>query len=276
MKCDHSNYSISQLMTFSFERGGGLTAKEIAERIGEDAAFDEKVIRVSTKRFKEIMNAYKQGAISEAQTEKAILLPKGDKIFLDTNDYYLVNRYILRLFVDALKYGSFSVPDDKSSREKAEQAKVELLLYLIEVGSPDAEVLSGITVDEPDTEALTLDKFIDSKRDEAKEAFSSYRQKEYSNDRFNRLFSKIKQDVKAAHENFIKDNKRRARKGKLLVFKEQMIDMAADLMEKQTYQQGKVSEAIKSIDDAFNEKALYAHTLQQKHDYFYQKDNHTS
>lgn len=276
MKYDHSHYSISSLMTFNFEKNGGLTAEEIARRIGKDAEFDEKVIRVSARRFKEIMNVYKEVAISEAWTRRAIFLTKGDKAFLDTNDYYLSNQYISRLFVDALKYGSFRVPGEKSSREKAEQAKAELMEYLIEIGSPDAQALSDIVVPEPDTGALTLDKFVDSKRDEVREAFSSYRKKEYSNDRFNRLFSKIKQDVKATYENFIKENKRRVRKGKLLVSKEQMINIAADSMEEQTHQQGKVSESSKSIDGAFREKALYAHTLQQKHDYFNQKDSHTS
>ncbi len=258
------------------ERGGDLTAWEIAERIGEYTEFDEEVIRVSPDRFKEIMNAYQNKATDEARTKKAILLPKGDKTFLDTNDYYLASRCTLKLFVDALRYGSFSTPGEKSSREKAEQAKVELLHYLIEVGSPDAQKLSEIVVPEPEKKEPTLAKFIDGKRDEVRKTFSSYRKREYSNDRFNRIFSQIKKSVMSAYEGFIKENKRRVRKGKLLVSKEQMVNMAADLMEKQTDQQGKVSEAIKSIDADYKEKALYAHTLQQKHDYFYQKDNHTS
>ena len=54
MKYDHSKYSISHLMTFNFERGKGLTAEVIAGRIGEDAAFDEKVVRVSQRDLKRL------------------------------------------------------------------------------------------------------------------------------------------------------------------------------------------------------------------------------
>ncbi len=121
-----------------------------------------------------------------------------------------------------------------------------------------------------------MDKFIDSKRDKVREAFSSYRQEEYSDDRFSRIFPRIKSEIKKGYENFIKQNKRRVRKGELLLSTGQVMDMLAKQIDKIETLHKQAAETIKSIDDDRKGKELYAQTLQQKHDYFHQKDNPTS
>ncbi len=262
---DHSKYSISLLMTFNFEKGGGLTAKEIASRTGEDTDFDERVVQVSPKRFKEIINAYIKKAIKEDKAEKGRLRIQGNKAFKDTNDYYLANHRITEITIEALEYGSFRVPGEKDSWDKANEAYKVLMRYLIDNDQSSAQILDGIRIKQP-KETLTLVEFIDSKKEEVREAFSSYRQEKYKDERFNRIFSHIRDGIKTQYEKFTRDEARRIKKEEPLLSTTQKINLLTENMNKQTEQQTKATENIGNI---FKEKALYAHTLTQKHNFFH-------
>ncbi len=251
----------------NLEKGYGVTAKDIADCIGENPYFDNRVTQVSSKRFEEIMNAYKKKSFKECKAEKAELLSVGGKVFKDTNDYYLANHYILELTIEALEKGSFKVTGEKSSWEKADQGYRDLMQYLVEIGSPHADTLMNIKVDEP-RETITLDKFIDSKKDKVRDEFSSYRGEKYTADRFDRIFSQIKKAVKNQYDMFTKDEVSRLKKGEPLLSLTQKTNLLTKEINRKTEQQ---TEANEHIDDPFKEKAQYAHTLTQKHNYFHKK-----
>ncbi len=256
-----------ELRSMNLERSYGAKAEDIAECIGRDPAFDEKVIQLSPARFETIMSAYKKKALRESKTALNELLSPGGKVFKDTNDYYLADHYIREIIKEAFEYGSFKVPGEKDSWDKANEAYTVLMRYLIDNDQSSAQILDGIRLDQPE-ETLTLDKFIDSKKEETREAFSSYRQEEYKDERFDRIFSGIKKEVKTIYEDFKKNEARRLKKEELLLSTTQKINILIANMNKQTEHRTK---AIEDIANTNKEKALDSHTLTQKHNFFHGK-----
>ncbi len=251
----------------NLEKGYGATADEVASCIGEDITFDERVTQVSPERFEIIMSAFKKKAFFESKTALKELLSPGGKVFKDTNDYYLVDKIVVDITIEAFEYGSFRIPGEKSSREKAEQGKKDLMLYLIEINSPDADALSGITLNKEE-EPLTLIEFINSKKESVREEFFSYRQEKYKAYRFNRIFSHIRGETKSMYESFRKDEASRVKKDEFLLSTTQKINIITENMNRLTEQRTK---AIKDIANANKEKAQYTNTLTQKHNFFHKK-----
>lgn len=248
----------------NLERGHGALAEEIAACIGDDGELDEMVAQVSPRRFEEILNAYKKESIREYIEAIKELLLLGGKEFKDGNDYYLANCYIQQLTIEALEHGGFRVPGEMSNWEKAKQAKIDLMIYLVEINSPYTEILSMITVDEPE-EVSTLDKFMESRKETVREAFSSYRGEEYTDDRFNRIFSKIKKEAISQYENFKKDEAKRVKKGEPLLSFEQKINHCMEQINKYSEEHTKGHKAREDIERYLNTKSQYAYKLKQEH-----------
>jgi len=256
-----------ELRSMNLEKGYGAKAEDITACIGRDPAFDEKVIQLSPARFETIMSAFKKKALRESETALNELLSPGGKVFKDTNDYYLADHCIKEITIKAFEYGSFRVPGEKGSRDKANEAYTVLMQHLIDNDPSSAQILDGIRSAQP-KDLITLDKFIDSKKEETRETFSSYRQEEYPAYRFNRIFSYIRSEVKTVYESFKKDEARRLKKGEPLLSTTQKINLLTKDMNKQTEYRTK---AIEDIANTNKEKAFYSHTLTQKHNFFHKK-----
>ena len=80
-----------------------------------------------------------------------------------------------------------------------------------------------------------------------------------------KLLGKVEQQLFTKQQDSIT---RRLKKGEPLLSTTQKTDLLIENMEKQTEQRTK---AIEDIANTNKEKALYAHTLTQKHNYFHKK-----
>lgn len=263
--------TLMELRSMNLDRGHGATAEDIASCIGKDSTFDERVAQVSPRRFNEIMSAYTKNACSVGRKETAPTFDT-DKTFKSISDIFLADQLAGELVTEALRYGIFRVPEESSSGlEKANKAKQNLMLYLIEMNSPDVEVLSKIPIPEPGK--LTLEEFLNSKKEYAKERFSSY--SEHSTYRLDRIFSYIRKQAKEMYEISQRDSRRRIKKGGLPLSLKEKIEVSNEAMSNVVARQTEMAEHIHdkkvSAIDTFQKKAQYAHTLTQKHKNFHKK-----
>ncbi len=215
--------ALLELKAMNLENRNEATAAEIAEHMGKDTDLDHRVAGLSTQRFTEIIKAYRKRIEKEAREDKAEYnAAYKDKTFSDATDHYIVLSSINEILIEALPY-SFRMPNEKSCHERAMKAKADLLLCLAEMGSPHIETLSGIVIEE--TEEITLDEFIDSKRAATMDVFLSCQKVKPSSDRFDRIFSKIKKTVKTIHGDFRRRNTGAIRKGGRTLTTEDMQNM---------------------------------------------------
>ncbi len=221
--------ALLELKAMNLENRNEATAAEIAEHMGK-VDFDRRVAELSTQRFNEIINAYRKRIEKEAREDKAeYAIAYKDKTFLYASDHYLMLNSMFEILIEALRYGSFRISNESSCHERAMKAKADLLLCLAEMGSPHAETLSGIVIEE--TAEITLDEFIDSKRTATIEVFTSYRKMEHSADRFDRIFSKIKKSVKIWHSDLISLNTSAIKKGEQPSATDEMIEICRYLQQ---------------------------------------------
>lgn len=273
--------TLIELKSMNLERGHGALAKEIAEHIGKDSDFDEKIIQLSPRRFDEVMTAYSTIACEEGKLESTnTYIDPDDSIerkILDENkrfktisDKFLADQLSGELFIKVLEYGLFRTPAEINEYEKAKKAKKFLEQYLMKTNSTFIKTLSIIQINEPGS--LTIDEFLNNKKEYICQRYSSY---DHSTDRLDRIFSYIKNQVKTMHETYIKSSVGQTHKDVLPLSLEEKKSILNEAMDVVVSKQNEIAEYIYSkrisAIDNFRKKALYSNTLRKRHEAFYKK-----
>lgn len=253
--------SISQLKQMNLEQGFGAKIDEIIEHIGADEELDEMIIKLSDKRFDAIMNAYKKKAFKDAQSELKEFLKVYGKSFRDINELYFAQHLIAEISEDVLEQGEFKVPGEKTKYEKAEKGYQDLMLYLVDIDSPHANTLNRIKLNAPKP-LPTLDKFIESKKEQARKKLEDYSKAKYTKERFDRIFSYVKKEIKSLYSDFKKDEARRVKKNEPLLSTNQKINIVRKRMNNVTEQMKATKHG---IDNRIKAKATHAALMKHRH-----------
>ena len=265
------NDNMSRLMMMDFERGHGTTAQEIAKYIGKEKVFDDKVIKVSKNRFKEIISAFTKLENKDHKEEiKRIDIDK-DKAFINAYEIYSANRIAYELTIQALEYGRFKNNNEADLRKNAEKGKKALMLYLIEIGSDYAGILSDIKVDEENKELITFTEFMETQKQNIRKEFIYGDLKTIHDDRFNRIFSYVKQKTKKRYDDLKKDNNNLMNNDNPLFSVKQMIDYLIRKANEETSEYNLINEYKISNNNNLEDTKQYIYILMQNHKEYHQQ-----
>lgn len=249
----------------------GLPAQKIAEYIGKEKVFDDKVIKVSKNRFKEIISAFKKIKFTAYQQEIININTdiEIDKIFINSYEIYLANGFVNELTIQALEHGVFKNNNEANLRQNAEKGKKALMLYLIEIGSAYAGVLSDIKIEEESKELITITEFIRTKKESIHNSLIYGDSKKIHTDRFNRIFTYIEKETISKYNAFKKENIERLKNNKFLLSVEQMINIVIEDSNKQTDEYNSTNKLKNFHNNNFEYIKKYLHTLIQQHEYYH-------